>query len=174
MGEHTFPHLRDVLKAGALVADDKWTVEYLAEAACEIRLGSWDLEGFVRSRRVLADTTQRPDQGRAASYAADLVESPDLLEAVYEAVGPGTAGEIELLVDQTRRPYPIFVGPREEGPEAGSHWACCNCGALKNNDEMAVVLMGRDGFSDDLECPITYCATCISMASEVLRCEVDV
>ncbi len=169
MNDRTVPHLSDVLAAGALPADN-WIVEKFSDAL-EVLTRGRDPQRwvFLQLHGVLGDMPEElwgvaADQRSATYWAIDLVESPELVPAMWDGLDPFTAAELELLLDWSAHPYPMFVGTKGDGPESGG-WSCCSCGTDKTNDDVALVIEGRTGYSDDLECPITYCRDCVQLAA---------
>lgn len=169
MTEHTFPHLSAVLDAGQLPTDAD-TTEVLVTEVVTIALGDPDRRAWVIETHLNFPDLPEPTR-RAQSYAVDLLRSPELVPAVLNALGPAAAADAWWRIDCERQPYPMFVGPRKLGERPGSRWQCCNCGGVHENDDHAVVITGRPGYSDDLECPITYCADCIRSAADALPTE---
>lgn len=172
MTEHTFPHLSAVLDAGQLPTDDDST-EILIEAVVEIGIGvDIDRRASLIEHHILPAMPPADTDCLALSLAVDLLRSPELVFRVLDALGPVAAADAWWRIDCDLHPYPIFVGPRSGGQRPGVRWQCCNCGTFHHNDDRAVVIMGRPGWSDDLEDPITYCADCIRHAADAMTSEV--
>lgn len=97
------------------------------------------------------------------TWAADLFSDPELVERFCAALPAPMIEERRRAFDQHRRPHPIAVRMLDRW------WQCDSCGATFDQDQAeAVVITAREGYSD-LPYEITYCAICISMASEAVR-----
>jgi hypothetical protein len=170
MSERTVPHLSDVLTAGALPAaePDSWIVEKFAEALEVLERGRNPVEWVQKMRTYFVWDDILDDRTRAVYWSTDLVECPELVPLMWDALDPFAAAELALLLDWSAHPYPMLVGAGDEGPNPGGRWSCCSCGADKFDDDVALVITGRPGYSDDLECPITYCRDCVQMAAAAM------
>jgi hypothetical protein len=149
-------HLADALDRNLLDPDDVEALIYL--------VGEGDLARPTDERIRLAAVHRASAScaDRRSGWEADLIADPSLLERILPLVDPITAIGVELEFDQQRRPFPL------EPELAGKEWCCACCGSAYDENARAVVVRGREGYSD-LERPIRYCAPCIERAAEAVR-----
>lgn len=94
-------------------------------------------------------------------WTAEAYEDEELAERLRQALPPELRAKHQPDFDRARRPFPLVLRVPEQW------WHCQNCGAAFDEDQgqEAVVVTGRQGFSD-LDDEIEYCFDCIRMVAE--------
>ncbi len=97
-------------------------------------------------------------------WTAEAYEDEELAVRLREALPAEINAKYQPDFDRARRSYPLLLRVPEQW------WHCQNCGAAFDEDQgqEAVVVTGRQGFSD-LDDEIEYCFDCIRMVAEATR-----
>lgn len=161
------PSLRAFLDAGGdpATVEEVWLDGLAGVAFREVRLlPAQERAARAAELRFAAERSSVKGTRTDLLWQAELLEDPTLAEPLAAALPAELVAEHETDWDRWRRPHPLEVRTPE------TWWSCQSCGAsFEEGQAEAVVIGQREGHSDWLDYPLTFCGPCIALVASIVQ-----